>query len=107
MRRRGIARLYGTLGRRAVRARPAPARRGEHEPADQLAVLAAVEASDEAEGKLFAGEARATLTARLDAKRGVRPGEQLELAVDNTALHFFDRESGDALDRGARSPAAA
>jgi multiple sugar transport system ATP-binding protein len=76
-------------------------------PVSADAVLAAAEASDESEGKLFAGETRATLTARLDAKRGVRAGEQVELAVDNGALHFFDRDSGDALDRGARSPAAA
>jgi multiple sugar transport system ATP-binding protein len=76
-------------------------------PVGADAVLAAVEAKDHVEGKLFAGEARANFTARLDAKRAVAVGDELELAVDHNALHFFDPASGDTLDGGARKELAA
>jgi multiple sugar transport system ATP-binding protein len=67
-------------------------------PVSTDAVLAAAEASDESEGKLFVDERRATLTARVDGKRPVTTGEPLELAVDHTSLHFFDPQTGLALD---------
>ena len=60
------------------------------------AVQAASEAYTDDDGKLFAGEERAMFTASVDGKRPIGGGE-LELAVDFTALHCFDPESGDAL----------
>jgi ABC-type sugar transport system ATPase subunit len=41
---------------------------------------------------------RATVVARLEASATVRPDEQIELAVDFRHLHFFDLESGEAID---------
>jgi multiple sugar transport system ATP-binding protein len=70
------------------------------------AVLAAAEAASGDEGRLFADD-RASFTAAIDSKRPVRSGEPVELAVDHRSLHFFDPESGLALDSGARTPAAA
>jgi DNA polymerase III delta subunit len=70
---------------------------------DVAAVLAATEASDQSEGKLFAGDERAMFTARVDGKRTVTVGDRLELAVDTGALHFFDPATGLALDAGTRT----
>jgi multiple sugar transport system ATP-binding protein len=36
-------------------------------------------------------------TARLSAHDTCRPGEKARLAIDTSALHFFDRESGEAI----------
>ena len=46
--------------------------------------------------QILAGEERAMFTASVDAKRPIGGGD-VELAVDFTALHCFDSESGDAL----------
>jgi multiple sugar transport system ATP-binding protein len=69
------------------------------------AVLAAVEATEEDEGKLFADDQRAVFTAVLDARRGVAAGADVELAVDHRRFHFFDPSTGLALDAGVRPPA--
>jgi multiple sugar transport system ATP-binding protein len=70
------------------------------------AVRAASEAYTDDEGRLFAGEERAMFTASVDGKRALPSGE-VELAVDFTALHCFDPETGDALDvRRAAQPVA-
>ena len=60
------------------------------------AVKAASETYGDDDGRLFAGEERAMFTASVDAKRPIGGGD-VELAVDFTALHCFDSESGDAL----------
>ena len=60
------------------------------------AVKAASEAYSDDDGKLFAGDERAMFTASVDGKRPLPTGE-VELAVDFTALHCFDPETGDAL----------
>jgi multiple sugar transport system ATP-binding protein len=39
-------------------------------------------------------ESKALLSARIDPRSGARVGEQLELALDPSRLHFFDPESG-------------
>jgi len=70
------------------------------------AVRAAAEADSDDEGQLFADD-RAVLTAAVDAKRPVRAGTEIDLAVDHRELHFFDPDSGLALDTGARAHAAA
>jgi multiple sugar transport system ATP-binding protein len=66
------------------------------------AVRAAAEAATDDEGRLFADD-RAVLTAAVDSKRAVHAGTDIELALDNRALHYFDPESGLAL--GTRAPA--
>jgi multiple sugar transport system ATP-binding protein len=65
-------------------------------PVTADAVKAATETYSDDDGRLFAGEERAMFTASVDGKRPVGHGE-LELAVDFTALHCFDPESGEAL----------
>jgi multiple sugar transport system ATP-binding protein len=67
------------------------------------AVRAATEATTEDEGMLFADDQRAVFTARLDARRAVTPGTDLELAVDHSRFHFFDPATGLALGTPARS----
>jgi multiple sugar transport system ATP-binding protein len=61
------------------------------------AVRAASEAYTDDEGRLFVGDERAMFTASVDGKRALPSGE-VELAVDFTALHCFDPETGDALE---------
>jgi multiple sugar transport system ATP-binding protein len=70
------------------------------------AVRAAAEATEDDAGKLLADD-RAVLTASVDGKRHVPVGAEIELAVDHRALHFFDPDTGLALDAGARVHAAA
>jgi multiple sugar transport system ATP-binding protein len=72
-------------------------------PVSADAVLAAAEASDETEGRLFADEQRAQLTAAVDGKRPVASGEEIELAVDNTSMHCFDPATGLAITGGSRA----
>jgi multiple sugar transport system ATP-binding protein len=71
------------------------------------AVRAATEATTEDEGKLFADDQRAVFTASVDARRAVRAGETVELAVDHRRFHFFDPATGLALESTALAPAAA
>ena len=61
------------------------------------AVRAAAESDEGDEGKLFA-EDRATFTVVLDARQSVSTETEVELAVDHRRLHFFDPETGLALD---------
>ena len=70
------------------------------------AVRAAAESDDGDEGKLFA-EDRATFTVVLDARQPVSAGAEVEFAVDHRRLHFFDPETGLALDGTGRSTIAA
>jgi multiple sugar transport system ATP-binding protein len=53
-----------------------------------------LEAQDEA---TLLAEPTAFFSARVDPKTRARVGEPLELAVDPSAFHFFDRDSGKAL----------
>ncbi len=70
------------------------------------AIRAATDAHTDDEGKLlFAGEERTRFTARIDGKKPVAVGQELELAVDYTCLHCFDPDTGDALQtRRDRQP---
>jgi multiple sugar transport system ATP-binding protein len=72
------------------------------------AVRAAADAQTDDEGKLlFAGEERTSFTARIDGKKPVAAGQEIELAVDYTCAHCFDPETGDALQtRRDRQPVA-
>jgi multiple sugar transport system ATP-binding protein len=60
-----------------------------------------LEAQDEA---TLLAEPTALFSARVDPKTRARVGEQLELAVDASAFHFFDRGSGKALLSSAAQP---
>jgi multiple sugar transport system ATP-binding protein len=72
------------------------------------AVRAATDAQTDDEGKLlFAGEERTSFTARIDGKKPVAVGQEVELAVDYTFVHCFDPDTGDALQtRRDRQPVA-
>jgi multiple sugar transport system ATP-binding protein len=61
------------------------------------AVRAASDAQTDDEGTLLAGEERARFTARVDGKRAVEQGREVELAIDYTFVHCFEPETGDAL----------
>ncbi len=61
------------------------------------AVLAAADAQADDDGALFADDQRALFTARVDGRRAISTGSQVELALDASAMHFFDVRSGEAL----------
>jgi multiple sugar transport system ATP-binding protein len=70
------------------------------------AVRAAAETATDDEARLVSDD-RAVFTARVDGKRQVAVGAEIELAVDNRSLHFFEPDSGLAIQSGTRTPAAA
>ena len=55
------------------------------------------QAEDLAEIMTDTDGSRASVVARLDASAGVRPDQQIELAVDLRHLHFFDPVSCEAI----------
>jgi multiple sugar transport system ATP-binding protein len=63
-------------------------------------VLEGLVDADEAKelAEIRAGAARSVVVARLDASATLRPDESIELAVDVRHLHFFDLESGEAIN---------
>jgi multiple sugar transport system ATP-binding protein len=65
------------------------------------AVRAAQDSEEVDDGVLLADDARSQFTARVDGRFAVRAGDEVTLALDATALHAFDCESGLAL--GARA----
>jgi multiple sugar transport system ATP-binding protein len=58
---------------------------------------AAAEAGSDDEGTLLADDQRARFCACVDGRRAVSAGEEVELAVDNRHLHFFDADTGRVL----------
>jgi multiple sugar transport system ATP-binding protein len=66
------------------------------------AVRAAQESEAADDGVLLADDERSQFTARVDGRFAVQAGDEVTLAVDASALHAFDAESGLAL----RSPTA-
>jgi multiple sugar transport system ATP-binding protein len=69
------------------------------------AVRAAQETTDD--GVLLADDERAQFTARVDGRFAVQAGDEVTLAVDASALHAFDPESGLALGAHAAPAMAA
>jgi len=57
----------------------------------------AFEDQDQAAG--LAGEGESPWTARVNPKSSVRPGRPVDLAVDTSALYWFDPHSGHAIPR--------
>jgi multiple sugar transport system ATP-binding protein len=49
----------------------------------------------------------ATLVGRFGARSTVRPGEDVEVAVDTRSLHFFDPHTGLGIYDGATTKGAA
>ena len=50
------------------------------------------------EGRLLADDRRARFTARIQGSPPASAGEAVELAIDPSQLHLFDRETGRALE---------
>jgi multiple sugar transport system ATP-binding protein len=69
------------------------------------AVRAAQETADD--GVLLADDERAQFTARVDGRFAVQAGDEVTLAIDASALHAFDPESGLALGAQAAPAMAA
>jgi multiple sugar transport system ATP-binding protein len=57
------------------------------ELAEDVGDLAALERLEE-------GAAEAVIVGRFAPRSGVREGERVDVAVDTSGLHFFDRETG-------------
>jgi multiple sugar transport system ATP-binding protein len=55
----------------------------------------------EEEAAIPLAENKALWTARVNARSHVRPGQDIELAVDTNNLHFFDPDSGIAIGHAA------
>jgi multiple sugar transport system ATP-binding protein len=54
-------------------------------------------AKDEVEAEELAGEGESLWTARVNPKTQARVGRTIELAVDTSGFHFFDKQSGQAI----------
>jgi multiple sugar transport system ATP-binding protein len=54
-------------------------------------------AKDEVEAEELAGEGQSLWTARVNPKTQARVGRNVDLAVDTSGFHFFDKESGHAI----------
>jgi multiple sugar transport system ATP-binding protein len=66
---------------------------------DVLEALVDMEEAEDLAGLGIDGDgARSIVVARLDAGATVRPEDSIELAVDVRRLHFFDLDSGEAID---------
>ena len=55
------------------------------------------------EGRLLADDRRARFTARIHGQRPIVAGDTIELAIDLSQVHLFERESGRALDWRSRT----
>jgi multiple sugar transport system ATP-binding protein len=62
-------------------------------------------AKDDIEAEELVGAGESLWTARVNPKTQARPGRPIDLAVDTSSLHYFDPDSGQAIDH-AREPAA-
>jgi multiple sugar transport system ATP-binding protein len=56
-------------------------------------------AKDEVEAEELAGEGQSLWTARVNPKTQAKVGRSVDLAVDTSGFHFFDKESGLAIGR--------
>jgi multiple sugar transport system ATP-binding protein len=54
-------------------------------------------AKDEVEAEELAGEGQSLWTARVNPKTQARVGRSVDLAVDTSGFHFFDKDSGLAI----------
>jgi multiple sugar transport system ATP-binding protein len=63
-------------------------------------------ATEDEDGTLFADDQRAQFTARVDGRKRVSPGDEIDLAVDTGQFHFFEPETGVTLASGALAGSA-
>jgi len=63
-------------------------------------------ATDAGDGTLLADDGRCLFAAAVDARTKARPGEKVSLAIDPSAFHFFDQDTGESLNRRADVAAA-
>jgi multiple sugar transport system ATP-binding protein len=54
-------------------------------------------AKDEVEAEELAGEGQSLWTARVNPKTQARVGRTVDLAVDTSGFHFFDKDTGLAI----------
>jgi multiple sugar transport system ATP-binding protein len=59
------------------------------------------------EGRLLADDRRARFTARIHGQHAIAAGETIELAIDPSQLHLFERDTGRALEWRATAGAEA
>ncbi|HET9507415.1 MAG TPA: sn-glycerol-3-phosphate ABC transporter ATP-binding protein UgpC [Gaiellaceae bacterium] len=64
--------------------------------------LRAAHDQQEGDARLLADDARALFTARVDARTRASAGDRLRLAVNPSALHFFDADTGASLTAPSR-----
>jgi len=78
-------------------------------PPVEHASIASATAGDSDEDETVAALAggKTLWTARVSSRSVVRPGQQLELAVDTSALHFFDTVTGESIGHPLSAPVAA
>jgi multiple sugar transport system ATP-binding protein len=75
--------------------------------APRVSVEAVRAATEDEDGTLFADDQRAQFTARVDGRKRVMPGDDLDLAVDSRRFHFFEPETGASLAAGELAGTAA
>jgi multiple sugar transport system ATP-binding protein len=63
-------------------------------------------ATDAADGTLLADDGRCLFAAAVDARTKARAGQKVSLAIDPSAFHFFDQDTGESLCRRAEVAAA-
>jgi multiple sugar transport system ATP-binding protein len=63
-------------------------------------------AKDEVEAEELAGEGHGLWTARVNPKTSAKVGRTVDLAVDTSGFHFFDKDSGLAIGRIAEGVGA-
>jgi multiple sugar transport system ATP-binding protein len=63
----------------------------------RVSVEAVRAATEDEDGTLFADDQRAQFTARVDGRKRIVPGDDVDLAVDASRFHFFEPETGASL----------
>jgi multiple sugar transport system ATP-binding protein len=67
-------------------------------PVEHASIASAADRNSEEDETVTAlAGGKSLWTARVSSRSVVRPGQRLELAVDTSALHFFDPDSGDSI----------
>jgi len=63
-------------------------------------------ARDEVEAEELAGEGQSLWTARVNPKTHARVGRTVDLAIDTSGFHFFDKDTGQAIGHPGRRDAS-
>jgi multiple sugar transport system ATP-binding protein len=63
----------------------------------RVSVEAVRAATEDEDGTLFADDQRAQFTARVDGRKRIVPGDDVDLAVDASRFHFFEPDTGASL----------